>query len=198
MLDFQKQGAKVCSKCGNELPTTLFYKDSRREDGLRSVCKLCWSQRQKAYRIAHKDEIVESGKQYYRSNKEQIGQRVRKWKSDNHEKLMDQQRARRQSAADQITTLKTPCVKCGDERPWVIQFHHIDPSEKEFEINVEKIMFRHTAHVEAEAKKCACLCANCHTEFHHFFGKNPKEPRAAFDEYIGGETDERYTGSSRD
>lgn len=182
----QRTGTKICSKCGEALPATEFYKDSRREDGLRSVCKACWAKRKKEYRASHKEEISESDKQYYLANKERINKRIRKWRKDNHQKLMEQQQSRRQCATDLLAQLKTPCVRCGEARIWVIQFHHIEPGEKVFEISCEAVMHKPLETIKEEARKCACLCANCHTEFHHFHGKNPAEPRADFEKYIGG------------
>lgn len=37
---------KVCSKCSDSLPadTEFFYRNRRSKDGLRSVCKACYSE----------------------------------------------------------------------------------------------------------------------------------------------------------
>lgn len=37
---------KVCRKCSDSLPadTEFFYSDRRSQDGLRSVCKVCYSE----------------------------------------------------------------------------------------------------------------------------------------------------------
>jgi EAL domain-containing protein (putative c-di-GMP-specific phosphodiesterase class I) len=42
-----------------------------------------------------------------------------------------------------------------------LQFHHIDPSQKEFEISESAYSLEN---LKAEAKKCILLCANCHAE----------------------------------
>lgn len=124
MQNCQENKAKICSRCGKELPVTEFYKDYRCEGRLKSICKHCWSQRQKRYRSEHKEKISDSNKQYYCTNKEKINMRIGKWRKDNHQKLMEQQRIRRERANVLMYRLKTPCVKCGETRPWVIQFHH--------------------------------------------------------------------------
>lgn len=87
---------------------------------------------------------------------------------------------------DFVESLKTKCIKCGDDRPWVIQFHHIDPSAKSFEIS-SGLTGRGKSAIQKETLKCACLCSNCHDEFHYFFGKNPTNPVEAFDLFLQDE-----------
>lgn len=86
-----------------------------------------------------------------------------------------------------IESLKTECCKCGEDRPWVIQFHHINPENKLFNVTVCGTRSKST--IWKEVAKCVCLCSNCHDEFHHFFGKRPIDPVEALDEYL---TDDRY------
>lgn len=54
------------------------------------------------------------------------------------------------------------CRLCGfDEHPAALQFHHLDPSIKEFHLSY-KGFTRGIDQMRAEARKCALLCANCH------------------------------------
>ena len=77
---------------------------------------------------------------------------------------------------------KGACVICGESRPACIDFHHIDPAEKSFTIGGH--IAGHTEdEIGAEVAKCVCVCANCHRDFHHQYGNNPKQPKAAWDEY---------------
>ena len=193
MLDYQVALMQTCRRCGKELPATAFYKDPRRDGGLRSVCKSCWAERKKEYRATHKEEISESGKRYYRANKDKINQRIQKWRKDNHQKLMEQQRIRRDMGRETLSQLKKPCVKCGEARPWVIHFHHIDPTVKAFEIDQEAVIYRKEDCLKEEIEKCACLCANCHTEFHYLFGKKPSDPVKDFNNYLWGDVNETDT-----
>jgi transposase len=56
------------------------------------------------------------------------------------------------------------CVICGYDRcQQVLQFHHLDPSTKEFHL-AERGASRSLARSRAEARKCVLLCANCHGE----------------------------------
>jgi transposase len=56
------------------------------------------------------------------------------------------------------------CAACGYDRfAGALQFHHLDPSEKEFGISSRGVT-RSLAAARAEASKCVLLCANCHAE----------------------------------
>jgi Zn finger protein HypA/HybF involved in hydrogenase expression len=60
---------------------------------------------------------------------------------------------------------KCSCKKCGDTRPYVLDFHHIDPSTKLFDLGTATK--RSISDIEEELKKCITLCRNCHSEFHY-------------------------------
>lgn len=56
------------------------------------------------------------------------------------------------------------CIRCGyDKCLKALEFHHIDPSKKEFTISNDH--FKLLDAVE-EIKKCILICSNCHKEFH--------------------------------
>jgi len=76
---------------------------------------------------------------------------------------------------------RSNCEKCGESRLYLIDFHHINPSEKLFTIGDGK----HTPkQITEEVNKCICLCKNCHWEFHYLYGKNPENPSVALSEYL--------------
>lgn len=54
------------------------------------------------------------------------------------------------------------CVICGDTRIEALDFHHLNPAEKEH--NVTKIGRKKMLE---EIKKCVVLCASCHRVEHH-------------------------------
>ena len=72
-----------------------------------------------------------------------------------------------------------PCVKCGCSKYYLIDFHHLNPAEKDFAISdnshakIETLM--------KEIDKCVSLCANCHREFHHL----EREQGMTIEEYLG-------------
>jgi len=56
------------------------------------------------------------------------------------------------------------CVLCGfGQHPAALQFHHLDPSTKSFEIG-EGGLTRGIEKSRAETAKCVLLCSNCHAE----------------------------------
>lgn len=56
------------------------------------------------------------------------------------------------------------CVFCGyHEHMGVLDFHHLDPTTKEFSIG-SKGYTRSWEKVRAELDKCILVCANCHRE----------------------------------
>lgn len=58
------------------------------------------------------------------------------------------------------------CEVCGYNRCIeALEFHHIDPTKKDFGIS-SKGYARSWEKVRAEIEKCVLLCANCHREYH--------------------------------
>ena len=58
------------------------------------------------------------------------------------------------------------CQICGYDRCIeALEFHHLDPTQKDFGISY-KGYTRSWERVKEEADKCLLLCANCHREFH--------------------------------
>ena len=62
------------------------------------------------------------------------------------------------------------CVSCGYNKcQGALEFHHIDPNEKDFTI----AHVRHTSFekIKEELDKCILLCSNCHREIHSYLIK---------------------------
>jgi 5-methylcytosine-specific restriction endonuclease McrA len=58
------------------------------------------------------------------------------------------------------------CQVCGYDRCIeALEFHHLDPAQKDFGIS-HKGYTRSWEKVKEEVDKCILLCANCHREFH--------------------------------
>ena len=60
------------------------------------------------------------------------------------------------------------CEKCGyDKNIAALEFHHINPSEKLFQIDSRHLSNTHIDKLKTEVDKCILLCANCHREIHN-------------------------------
>lgn len=75
-----------------------------------------------------------------------------------------------QSGKDQVKDLKKEfggkCSLCGyDKCDDALQFHHIDPSKKEFSLGMKRGYKIET--LREELKKCILVCSNCHIEIHY-------------------------------
>lgn len=47
-----------------------------------------------------------------------------------------------------------------------LQFHHLDPSQKDFGLSASVANIKSWDSIIAEARKCIMVCANCHSEIH--------------------------------
>lgn len=113
------------------------------------ICTMC--HQEKPLDEFPKQGVTATGKQRYRGNCKVC-----------HNNNMKE----RYHTAKQFTeTFKDQCVKCGETRAYVLDFHHRDASQKDFTIGKMKRTAEETLRKEIE--KCVCLCANCHREFHY-------------------------------
>ena len=64
-----------------------------------------------------------------------------------------------------IAFLGGECIKCGNNDPRVLDFHHRNPAEKE--ANCFSLWHRRWSIIEKEIKKCILLCANCYRIEHY-------------------------------
>jgi len=128
---------KTCTKCNVEKNTTDFRKDKSKHDGLQPFCK----ERARAH---HRSNYSEKYSEKYNARNEE--------RRSKHLALLNEYKK----------TLK--CVSCGESEPVCLEFHHIDPTTKEFTIGAS--MQRSWESIKSEIDKCICLCANCHKKVH--------------------------------
>lgn len=132
---------KVCSMCKLELQETSQYFATRKYTlsvGFQSVCKEC----QKEYR-----------KHHYELNRQ---------------KYIDKAKVHRDKSVALFKEFKKElvCSNCGEDRHWVLDFHHLDPSKKEIDIS-RLARAGSKARLQEELNKCIVLCANCHRDLHY-------------------------------
>lgn len=89
---------------------------------------------------------------------------------------------------DLIRVLGGKCCLCGfDKYPEALEFHHINPDEKEFAINGSNAVTRALDKQLAELRKCILVCANCHRGIHSGYLTIPNDPYSFFNEEIANE-----------
>lgn len=160
---------KRCACCHQELPLSEFWKHSKSRDGLQAYCKTCSKAKTKQHQLEKPELYREISK--------------RSW-AKNREKRNAIDRNRMHTHFNFINSLKTKCVKCGDDRFYVLEFHHIDPSTKLFTLGDGRRQHKSKDDVLKEIAKCVCLCKNCHKEFHYFYGVKSEHPIEDLDKYL--------------
>lgn len=141
---------QICSKCKNKYPFTLEHFGKHKVRGLDTYCKTCRRETTKA--------------NYY-ANKEMWNATTRR-----NKKL---QRERINEIKDSLS-----CLKCGESRNHLLDFHHTDPSQKDFQISQgEQYGWKR---IKQEIDKCIVLCSNCHRDFHY----QEKENGITLEEYL--------------
>ncbi len=101
--------------------------------------------------FASEEKKREYHRQYYLDNKSKI---LAQSKKDKNKK--------RKWFEEFKSSLK--CLKCGEDHPACLEFHHKDSSQKEFSIS--SYQGRGRDRLRAEIEKCEMLCSNCHKKLH--------------------------------
>ncbi len=125
---------KICKRCGDESPHSWDNTNNR----YRHICKSCHNNYNRDYRKTPK----------YKQTK-----------------VKYQSRRNREFKRFLVDLLGGKCQRCGlqSECDAIYDFHHPDPSKKEFTISQIR---QTTKRVIKEAQKCELLCANCHRREH--------------------------------
>jgi hypothetical protein len=129
---------KKCSVCNSEKPISQFAARNQKLEQYRTYCKECDKKKRSKYKC-----------EYYKNNKEK------------HRTAVQRLRDRNKEYARNIKQ-NSCCAECGENRWQCLDFDHIDPSTKSF--NISRII--HEGHsiekLQIEIDKCQILCANCH------------------------------------
>jgi Zn finger protein HypA/HybF involved in hydrogenase expression len=134
-----KEGRR-CTKCKLIYPENneYFGKHKTNPSGLDTYCKIC-----------RKEVTRES----YHKNKTS-------WQNTHKKTSIE-----KQNKIIQFKNESNGCNKCGEKRYYLLDFHHIDPKTKLFQISQGGS--KGWNKIEEEIKKCLLLCKNCHTDFHY-------------------------------
>jgi len=133
------QDGRKCTICKEIYPESLEYfgLHNRNSIGLDTYCKVC------------RREI---GRENYHKNKES-------W-NKTHNKTYN---IKKQNIKD-LKEQSDGCCKCKEKKHYLLDYHHLDPSTKLFQIAQGESKGWDT--VLKEIEKCILLCSNCHREFH--------------------------------
>jgi hypothetical protein len=106
------------------------------------------------WREENKEHVSDYNKRYYAEHKQEQSKRVKKRK-EKIRKWMENQK------------LQLKCEKCGANHIAVLQFHHLDPNQKDE--SVSSMVYRGWSieKIQKEIEKCKVLCANCHFILHY-------------------------------
>jgi len=95
----------------------------------------------------------------------------------NREKILKQKKDRKQEIREWFVEekRKLSCKKCGDERWYVLCFHHKNGEHKDTELSIMVSHGFSKKRILEEMNKCDIFCMNCHTELHYFERLNDYE-----------------------
>lgn len=87
-------------------------------------------------------------------------------KQEVKDRVNSRSKAIKQEILEKINKIKGKygCFVCEENEPCCLDFHHLDPSTKKFNISVS--YRRSTKKFLDELDKCIVLCANCHRKLH--------------------------------
>jgi hypothetical protein len=128
--------SKICRVCEIKKHFIFFSQAKGNRDNISNRCKDCDTVYQQEYRKANGEEIV------HRSRMKRVSRKLQA-----------------------IDRFGSKCSTCGlSYHPSCYDFHHLDPSKKEFTIGENLLVSQEN--FTAELDKCIMLCANCHREAH--------------------------------
>jgi len=83
---------------------------------------------------------------------------------------------RKRTKQKMVLAMGGKCQCCGYDKCYdALEFHHIDPSKKDFSFGGYRASPKNLSSLIEELKKCIMLCANCHREVHANVRDLPKE-----------------------
>ena len=102
------------------------------------------------------------------ADKEKQREYWRKWYYAHKEEAKDFRQKRRNDIRAWLNDLKASlgCSMCEEKDPVCIDFHHRDPSEKEWCVATLLSKRWGPERIKQEIDKCDPLCANCHRKLH--------------------------------
>lgn len=122
----------------------------------------------KKWREENKDSIQKNKAEWYIRNREYLLSKAKTYREENAEKVAQCKKDWYNRRRDIVLEIKkaSKCVRCGISDFRVLDFHHLVPEDKLFDISAG-IVTRTVEEIICEIEKCEILCANCHRIFHY-------------------------------
>ena len=130
--------SKLCTRCNKQKELSEFASRKGTKDGKAYACKACH---------------IKYSARHYTTNKRSYVLQSKKQRSTIQEKLLNYKGQR-------------GCANCSEKRPWVLDFHHPDPSIKDGDVAFLKGKGNWKL-LEREIAKCVVVCRNCHADIHY-------------------------------
>lgn len=107
-------------------------------------------------------------KEWIKNNQDRVRKYRRDWYARNtthaKSKVVERRKRNRQWLKDYKSQLE--CRLCGESHPACLDFHHLDPEEKEVNVGLMLGKGWSVERMLREIKKCVVLCSNCHRKHH--------------------------------
>lgn len=153
----------TCKYCGNKF---------KMEELKERCCEYedCLEEKEKEKsRIAKKKYYNKNIKRTTKKFKKQDAENTRNYRKSHKEQINKRKQARHRGMRDWLDNIKKSkkCSKCKEDRFYILDFHHLDPEEKEINISRAASCGYGKEKMQKEIDKCIVLCRNCHGEIHH-------------------------------
>ena len=133
---------KTCSKCSTTKPISEYFVKDKKSGRLHAQCKDCYKEHRKTFYTNHYAKYGDLYRKRAQARRIMLRQEYR---------------------TNMLAYLSgKACIICGENDLRVLEFDHINPSEKLFSISQAVKLGYSWPAVEIEIGKCRILCANCH------------------------------------
>jgi hypothetical protein len=133
---------KVCGTCQEEKSVSEFGFKDKQKGKLQYRCKQCQSECSKKHYLSNKDDYRKRARKNNVLYRERNRQFISEYKSEKG------------------------CHFCQESTPICLDFHHLDPNEKEINISVMSRGANSIETIMKEIDKCLVICSNCHRKLH--------------------------------
>lgn len=122
-------------------------------------------QRTEEYRAYHRRQMAEA---YAKNRDKFLSLNHVNYRKNKPKVLRERMRKADEAKAECVKYLGGKCEICGyDDHIAALQFHHMDPSKKEFILTKKFCNGHGLDKIQEEVDKCCLLCANCHAIVTH-------------------------------